>query len=335
MRKILMTGVSGYVGGLLAEQLLNRGHQIHAVSRNPSRIKLRHPALRIFEADLRNTESLTPALEGCDSAVYLAHSLDVASFEHEEASAASSFTEALNRSGCDRVIYLGGLGKGDSLSPHLRSRQLTGRILRLGKVPVLEFRASIVLGAGSASYQILKALVSRLPFFIDAPNLSGLCQPIAEADLLAYLIQGMENSQSGPSRIVEIGGADRVTYSELLARVADHSGIERRVISVPDLDPRLLSEAFELICPEQSRLGKSLLESLPFATVVENPASSEEFSGIIPIGIQDALEGIGRIESDLKSLFSRAHTLRILKSLGARFPKSRLSEAILGKIAVW
>lgn len=329
-----MTGVSGYVGGLLSERLLDRGYQIHAVTRNPSRIKLRHPALKIFEADLRHAESLASALEECDSAVYLAHSLDVASFEHEEASAASSFTEALNRSGCDRVIYLGGLGKGGALSPHLRSRQLTGRILRLGKVPVLEFRASIVLGAGSASYQILKALVSRLPFFIDAPNLSGLCQPIAEADLLAYLIQGIESPQSGQSRVFEIGGADRATYSELLVRVADHSGIERRVISVPELDPRLLSEAFELICPEHSRLGKSLLESLPCATVVENPDASGEFPAITPVGISDALAGIGRIESDLKSLFSRAHTLRILKSLGSRFPKSRLSEAILGKIAV-
>jgi uncharacterized protein YbjT (DUF2867 family) len=324
MKKIMLTGASGYIGGVLLDRLLALGFQVNALVRNPARFEKSHPSLGVFTGDIRNRSAVIEALKGCDLAYYLVHGLEEpSSFEHQEALSAQVFTEAANECSLSRILYLGGLGEGDELSPHLRSRQLTGKILGLGKTPVTEFRASIVLGRGSASFEMLRLLASRLPFFLEPRNLTALCQPIHVEDLMAYLLRAVEIEGALPAR-VEIGGADRVSYSELLLRVAGHSGIVRKVIPVPEVDLRILAEAFELVCPEYARLGRRLMESLTHATVVNHPEAARAcFPAIHPVGLDQALDSIGPIRSDPLALVSPEHTRKVLRMLKDRFPQFR------------
>jgi uncharacterized protein YbjT (DUF2867 family) len=324
MKKIMLTGASGYIGGLLLDRLLALGFEVQALIRNPSRFERVHPRLTVFAGDVRNPLAVREAMRGCDLAYYLVHGLEEAnSFEYQEALSAQVFTEAANRSNLSRIIYLGGLGEGSELSPHLRSRQLTGKILSLGKTPLSEFRASIVLGRGSASFEMLRLLASRLPFFVEPRNLNTLCQPIHVDDLLAYLVRASEIPETLPP-LIEVGGADQLPYAELLLRVARHSGIQRKVIPVPEIDLRLLAEAFELVCPEYARLGRRLMESLSHATVVNHPdAALSAFPAIRPVGLDQALDSIGPIQSELLALIRPEHTKKVLRMFRDRFPHLR------------
>ncbi len=321
MKKIMMTGVSGYVGNLLALRLLEEGFVIHALARNPSKVTISHPSFQVFPGDVRDAKAVSDAMKDCESAVYLVHGLgEPRSFEHHEALAAQVFTKCSNEQGIGRIVYLGGLGRAGDLSPHLRSRHLTGAILALGRAQVLEFRASIVLGEGSTSTEILKALVSRLPFLIDPANLRELCQPIHFEDMIAYLVLGLTQEVRG-SRVFEIGGPDQIAYADLLGRVAAHSGMDRKMFPVPEIDPAVLGEIFELVVPEHARVGRHLIESLTYPTVVEDQSAREVFPTIAPRSLDESLNGIGRVKPELKTILTREHRIRILRMLGERFPK--------------
>ncbi|NDF14228.1 NAD-dependent epimerase/dehydratase family protein [bacterium] len=324
MRKIMLTGASGYIGGLLLDRLLALGFEVQALVRNPARFRKTHPSLCVFAGDVRNPLAVREAMRGCELAYYLVHGLEEASsFEYQEALSAQVFTEAANQAGLSRIIYLGGLGEGSGLSPHLRSRQLTGKILSLGKTPVTEFRASIVLGRGSASFEMLRLLAGRLPFFVEPRNLMALCQPIHVDDLLAYLVRASEIPASLPP-LIEVGGADQLPYAELLLRVARHSGIRRRVIPVPEIDLRLLAEVFELVCPEYARLGRRLMESLSHSTLVNHPGVAlAAFPAIRPVGLDRALDCIGPIQSEVLALIGPEHTKKVLRMFRDRFPQFR------------
>ncbi len=334
-KKILLTGATGYVGGLLLERLISEGYEVHVLARSPDKI-MKRTGVEGFKGDIRDREAVASAVKGCDVAFYLVHGLNShTDFEYEEALSAQSFASAANRSSLSKIIYLGGLGGEDALSPHLRSRHLTGKILALGKTPVTEFRASIVLGKNSTSYGIMKLLVQRLPFLVDPLNLRSLCQPIAEEDLIQYLFLEIER-ESTESQIIEIGGTDRTTYSGLLLRLALHSGIQRPLIPVPEIDPRILAEAFELVCPEYARVGRHLLESLSYPTVQNEMESAKQlFPAIHPLGITEALDRIGTFSSSPRDLIAPAHLARILASFADRFPALALGlpkplRAILG-----
>jgi len=322
MKKILLTGATGYIGGVLLTRLLESGFSVRALARNPSRLTP-HPNLEVIRGDILDLSALQDAMIGCELAYYLIHGLnEPSSFEYQEALFAQTFTKASNESGLSRVIYLGGLGEGGALSPHLRSRQLTGKILALGRVPVTEFRASIVLGEGSTSYEMMKALVQRLPFFIEPANLSAKCQPIFYTDLVDYLVKESTRVSSS-NEIFELGGLDQISYSKLLLRLADHSGIRRKVIAVPEIDPRILAEAFELVCPEYARVGRHLMESLIYPTVVTEDQAQEVFPEIHPRGLDEALDQIGTFQASTRELLTPAHMLKILKMLTERFPQIR------------
>ena len=320
-KKILLTGATGFVGRMLLERLIQLGHQVHVLSRRPEKIKTHHPLLTVFTGDVRNPHDLRLAMKDCDSAYYLIHGLEESeSFEYEEALAAQVFTQCSNELGLSKIIYLGGLGDSNALSPHLRSRHLTGQILALGRAKVLEFRASIVLGPGSTSYEIMKALVSRLPFLVDPKNLRERCQPLYWEDLMGYLVLGLED-RTPTSCVVEIGGPDQVNYVDLLKKVAQHSSLERKVIPVPELDPRLVGEVFDLIVPEYSRVGRHLIESLIYPTVKNTDLARELYPEITPCSISESLEKIGTIHSELGVMISKDHTLRVLMTLRSRFPE--------------
>jgi uncharacterized protein YbjT (DUF2867 family) len=233
-------------------------------------------------------ESLAPALDGVDTAYYLVHSMGVGSgFEEQDRVAARNFGAAARHAGVRRIIYLGGLGHGQDLSPHLSSRQEVGEILRESGVPVLEFRASIVIGSGSLSFEMVRALVDRLPVMIMPRWVDVEAQPIAIDDLLAYLVAALD-LPTRESRVFEIGGADRVTYGELMREYARQRGLRRVMIRVPFLTPWLSSLWLGLVTPLYARVGRKLVESIKHPTLVNDPSALEVFA-VRPRGVQEAI----------------------------------------------
>lgn len=233
--------------------------------------------------------SLEGALQGVGVAYYLVHSMgSTGSFEEEDRRAAQNFGEAAKAAGVRRIVYLGGLGNDRAdLSPHLRSRQEVGEILRESGVPVLEFRASIVIGSGSLSFELIRTLVERLPVMVTPRWVSMRAQPIAIEDLIAYLTAAMRLPLAG-SRVFEVGGADQVSYADIMRAYARHRGIRIFMIPVPVLTPYLSSLWLGLVTPVYARVGRKLIDSIKQPTVVRDASALKTFD-IRPMGIEEAL----------------------------------------------
>ena len=229
------------------------------------------------------------ALQNIETAFYLVHSMGTGKdFEDEDRLAARNFAEAAKRNGVRRIIYLGGLGEEQQqLSKHLRSRQEVGHILRESGAQVIEFRASIVIGSGSLSFELIRALVQKLPVMLCPKWVSTPSQPIAIEDLLSYLLAAMDLSD-GPSDIFEIGGPDQMSYSDIMREYARQRGLKRWMISVPFLSPRLSSLWLGLVTPVYARVGRKLVDSLRNPTVVTNSHASDVFA-IRPRGVSEAI----------------------------------------------
>lgn len=288
-RLLLVTGASGYVGGRLLTALASRGERIRAMVRRPEELRARVPSgVEIVSGDVLEAGSLASALEGVDTAYYLIHAMaSPRDFEREECMGAEHFATAARASGVRRIVYLGGLGAGD-LSPHLVSRQNVGCILRDQGVPTTEFRASIILGSGSLSFELVRSLVERLPILI-VPRWAGrLTQPIAIEDLLAYLVAPLD-VRSESSETVEIGGTDRVSYLDLMREYARQRSLRRHFIQVPVLTPWLSSRWLGLVTPVYARVGRKLIDSLRSETVVTSPAAAKLFPKICPRGMREAI----------------------------------------------
>ena len=287
---ILLTGATGYVGGRLLKVLGAQGHTVHCIARKPAYLVSRAPAAtRVFGGDVLDKESLKPAFEGVDTAYYLIHSMGASSgFEDQEKEGARNFAESAKESGLKRIIYLGGLGKeGADLSPHLRSRHEVGQILRESGVQTLELRASVVIGSGSLSFEMIRALTERLPIMILPRWVSVLAQPIGIQDLVEYLVQSLDVPLN-ESTIVEIGGADRLSYRELMTEYARQRGLKRLMIPVPVLTPRLSSLWLGLVTPVYARVGRKLVESLRHPTIVNSHLAFELFD-LRPRGAAEAI----------------------------------------------
>jgi len=288
-KRILVTGATGYVGGRLWRRLEAEGRAVRCLAREPERLATRVGAnTEVARGDVLRPETLESALEGMDAAYYLIHSMGSrCDFEAEELAGARNFGEAARRSGLRRIIYLGGLGHGSDLSPHLRSRHEVGRVLRESGVPVIEFRASIVLGAGSLSFEMIRALVERLPVMITPRWVELEAQPIAVDDLVAYLIAALDLPLE-ESRVFEIGGADRVSYGGLMREYARQRGLRRVMMRVPFLTPGLSSLWLGLVTPLYARVGRKLIESIKHPSVVRDDAALEVFS-VRPLGMREAI----------------------------------------------
>jgi uncharacterized protein YbjT (DUF2867 family) len=245
--------------------------------------------VEVVAGDVMDRPSLAAALAGVQTAFYLVHSMGSSgSFEDQDRLGAENFAQAARTAGVQRIVYLGGLGdEQDSLSPHLRSRHEVGDILRASDVPVIEFRASIVLGSGSLSFELIRSLVERLPVMIMPRWVRVPAQPIAINDILSYLIAALDLPLAG-SRIYEIGGADKVTYADLMKEYAKQRGLKRWLIPVPVLTPYLSSLWLGLVTPVFARIGRKLIESIRHPTIVRNPAALVDFS-IRPVGVQQAI----------------------------------------------
>jgi uncharacterized protein YbjT (DUF2867 family) len=287
---VLLTGASGYVGGRLLPELERRGHRVRCLARRPEFLEPRvAPSTEVVAGDVLDRESLRAALRGVRVAYYLVHSMGRAgSFEEMDRRGARHFGEEARAAGVERIVYLGGLGDDrEELSPHLASRQEVGRILRESGVPVLEFRASIVIGSGSLSFEMIRSLVERLPIMTTPKWVSVEAQPIAVEDLIAYLVAALRPPTPG-SRVYEIGGADRVSYADIMRVYARCRNLRIRMIPVPVLTPYLSSLWLGLVTPLYARIGRKLIESIVHPTVVRDDAALRDFA-VRPMGIEAAV----------------------------------------------
>ena len=290
--RILLTGATGYVGGRLLGELLDAGHRVRCFARDPSRLRSRvAPDVDVVQGDVEDPASVASGLEDIDVAYYLVHAMGGrADFEERDRRAATTFAREAKRAGVRRIIYLGGLGTADErLSAHLRSRQEVGRILAAHHPDVVELRASIVIGSGSLSFELVRALVERLPIMLTPRWVSVEAQPIAIADVLRYLVASIERPAAGG--VIEIGGADRCSYADLMREYARLRGLRRLMVRVPLLTPRLSSLWLGLVTPIYARVGRKLIGSIRHPTVVESDRASREFPEIVPVGMAEAMRG--------------------------------------------
>lgn len=295
--RVLLTGASGYVGGRLLRRLQERGVPLRCLARRPEHLRGRlGPQAESVRGDLLDPASLPPALAGIETAYYLVHSMGAAGgFEARDREAARHFGAAARQAGVGRIVYLGGLGDEDgALSAHLRSRHEVGRMLRDSGVPVIEFRASIVIGSGSLSFEMVRALVERLPVMVTPRWVKVRAQPIGIEDLLDYLVEALDADPRG-NPVYEIGGADVVSYQDLMREYARQRGLRRLMIPVPVLTPRLSSRWLGLVTPLYARVGRKLIESVRHPTVVHDERARRDFR-IEPQGVREAVASALRNE---------------------------------------
>jgi uncharacterized protein YbjT (DUF2867 family) len=316
--RVLVTGATGYIGGRLVPRLLERGHTVHVLVRNPERIRGRPWAerVRVFTGDVFDQASMEAALIGVDAAFYLIHSMYGGSdFAERDRLAARTFARAA--AGLRHVIYLGGLlPEGADVSPHLKSRAEVGAILR-EELPTTEFRAGPIIGSGSASFEMIRYLTERLPMMIAPRWILNAVQPIAVRDVLSYLVEALA---TGPSGVVDIG-ADRLTFQQTMAVYAEVRGLRRVIAPVRVLAPNLAARWVGLVTPIPNQLAIPLVEGIQHPVVADTRRAEEIFPGIRPIGYREAV-GLA-----LQRIEQRVVPTRWSGSLSGASPSYAVSDA--------
>ena len=287
-RTVLLTGATGYVGGRLLHRLqADPDLRVRCLTRRPEALADRlRGQTELACGDALDPRSLERAMQGVHTAYYLIHSMGArGAFEALDRAAATNFAAAAKRAGVARIVYLGGLGGGGNLSPHLASRHEVGELLRASGVPTVEFRASIVIGSGSASYETVRALVETLPVLITPKWADTEAQPIAIEDLLEYLVAALDISGGA---IFEVGGNERVSYNEIMREYARQRGLSRRLIAVPWLSATVSRFLLGLLTPVYGRVAGAMVDSLRNETVVNTSHASQTFA-VRPRGLADAI----------------------------------------------
>lgn len=297
MSRVAVVGATGYVGGRLVPRLLELGYEVVAVSRSLTKLRARswseNPLVTLRAADVTSHSSLTQALQGCNQAFYLVHSMDPGTedFASKDRDAAQCFADVATAAGLQHIIYLGGLGAQDSkLSKHLHSRAEVSDILHRGRVPVTTLRAAMIIGSGSASFEILRYLVDRLPLMITPRWVKTASQPIAIRNVLTYLI-GCLTCPGVKGRSFDIGGLEVLSYLDLMNLYADAAGLSRRIIlPVPIFSPNLSAYWISFITPVHASLAR------PLAAGLKNPAvcSENDIQQLIPQELLSCQEAIRR-----------------------------------------
>ncbi len=277
---ITVTGATGYVGGRLIPCLLDAGYRVRAVAREPRKLRDRpwRSRVEVVQSDLSDEGALAAHLEGCTAAYYLIHSMEVSgsAYAERDRALAAAFARAASAAKVSRIVYLGGLGEmGDGLSEHLSSRREVESILASTGIPVTTFRAAMIIGSGSASFEILRYLVERLPVMVTPSWVGTESQPVAIADVLHWLVRCLSVPETA-GQTLEIGGADVVTYRELIRVMAQELGLRRRwIVPVPVLTPRLSSGWISLITPVSYKIARPLADGLRNRVVVNDPRTQE------------------------------------------------------------
>jgi uncharacterized protein YbjT (DUF2867 family) len=305
--RVLVTGASGFVGSRLGPELAAAGHEVLAMTRNPDRYQ---GTGRPVRGDVYDADSVAAALQGCDAAYYLVHSLGDVDFEQRDAMAARTFASAAADAGLERIVYLGGLGEdGDELSAHLRSRREVEQLLGGAGVPVTTLRAGIVIGHGGISWEMTRQLVEHLPAMITPRWVHTRTQPIAVADVVRYLV-GVLDVPEAAGRALDIGGPDVLEYLEMLRRVAAIEGRRLLVVPVPLLSPRLSSRWLSLVTSVDVQTGRSLIDSMTNEVVVRD----DSIRKLVPFEPMDydtaVLQALGERAKARRATAGRAEATR-------------------------
>lgn len=289
---ILVTGATGYVGGRLVPRLLDAGHRVRCLVRDPTRLQGRpwFEQVELATGDVLQPGSLAPAMAGVEVVYYLVHSMGHGGdFPERDLEAARNSAAAARAAGVQRIIYLGGLGDpAAELSPHLRSRQETGAALGEAGLPVTEFRAAVIVGSGSLSFEMVRYLTERLPVMICPRWVFTRIQPIAIRNVLDYLVAALACSDSA-GRTIEIGGRDVLTYAGMMTGYARVRGLKRRLLTVPVLTPWLSSYWVHLITPIPATIARPLIKGLGNEVVVRDDTARRLFPGIEPLDYETAV----------------------------------------------
>ena len=299
---ILVTGATGYVGGRLVPRLLEAGHRVRVLARDPERLKGRSwlDKVEVVGGDALSLETLNAALRDVSIIYYLIHGRQGNRDDAErDMQVARNFAHAAEEMGIERIIYLGELVDPTSdLSPYLRARHETGYILRYGGVPVTEFRAGMIVGSGSVLFEMIRYLGEREPLFLCPAWFFSQAQPIAIRDVLFYLIGALDSPES-VGRLIEIGGPTRLTYAEMLLAYAKERGLKRYLIRLPVNTPRLSSYWVHMVTPLHWRLVLPLIEGLRAKLIVRDETAKKLFPKIKPIDFHTAVHlALGRIQRD-------------------------------------
>lgn len=291
MTKLLITGSTGYIGSRLIQALSGSSHELVCTARNPSYIQHKLPQNACaVKADFNESEGIDSVFSGCEVAFFLMHSLgESEGFEEKESRVARHFVVAAKAAGVKRIVYLGGLLDESELShsPHMRSRKAVGEILKESGIPVIEFRASVVLGPGSTSFELIRALVERLPVMVTPKWVRVKAQPIFIDDVISYLVESIDHPAQ-QSLVVEIGGADVVSYQSIMELYAQSRQLRRFMIPIPLLTPHLSSLWLGLVTPVYARVGRKLIDSITSESVVTDPDTAKQFT-VRPIGCFPAI----------------------------------------------
>jgi uncharacterized protein YbjT (DUF2867 family) len=280
---ILVTGATGYIGGRLVPRLLDAGYDVRVLTRDKSRLQDRSWLHRVDvkQGDVLNADTLQEVMHGVSAAYYLIHSMmDTSDFHDRDVKAAENFGKVAKMAGVERIMYLGGLGDPDTdLSQHLSSRQETGDVLRSSGVSVTEFRAAIIVGSGSVSFEMIRYLTERVPIMICPKWVYTRVQPVAIRNVLEYLVAALTTPKS-IGQIIEIGGTEVLTYGEMMMDYADVRGLHRYLIPVPVLTPRLSSYWVHWMTPIPAQISRPLIDGLQNEVIVRNDLSKEIFPQI-------------------------------------------------------
>lgn len=267
---ILVTGATGFIASQLIPRLLERGHRVRALARDPCRLdgKAWARATDIVRGDVMRPETLPEALQGVHAAYYLIHSMTSGDgYASRDIEAARNFAQAAASAGVQRIIYLGGLTHSEQHVGHMRSRVETGAALRQGPVPVTEFRASVIAGPGSASFEMIRRIADLLPVIPGPTWMRHKAQPIAAGNVVDYLLGALENPDA-QGKVFEIGGPEAMTYDELMLRYARVRGLKRRVVLIPGLPVWLMALGFRLLTPFPQAMAAALVGELCIDSVV-------------------------------------------------------------------
>lgn len=290
---VLVTGATGYIGGRLVPRLLKAGYRVRVLARDPERLEGRpwRSQVQVVQGDGLKLETLAPAMQGVGAAYYLVHSMsDHTDFRNRDLTAARNFGHAAKNANVQRIIYLGGLGDPDArLSKHLRSRQETGEALRESGVPVTEFRAAIIVGSGSVSFEIIRTMTERVPVMICPRWVYTRIQPIAIHNVLDYLVSALRVPASA-GHIIEIGGADVQTYASMMLGYARARKLKRWLIPVPVLTPQLSAYWVHWMTAISANIAHPLIEGLRNEVIVRDGTARELFPDIQPVNYAIALD---------------------------------------------